>query len=97
MVNEQQQAPAEGPDDIPPPQDGSPGQPVKDSEKQPSHSRAAEGADQQFTNPGDQARAGTPGTGENICPRCRGSGRVDGAACESCGGSGRVIEGIGGA
>ena len=27
-------------------------------------------------NPGDQAKPGTPGTGENLCPDCGGSGRV---------------------
>ena len=46
--------------------------------------------------PGDQAAPGTPGTGENVCPRCNGSGSVDGAACPVCEGSGIVIEGIGG-
>lgn len=48
-------------------------------------------------NPGDEAPAGTPGTGENICPACHGSGRLRGAACASCGGSGRIVTGIGGA
>ena len=48
------------------------------------------------TAPGDQAEPGTPGTGENICPRCGGGGRIDGAPCPTCEGSGRVVEGIGG-
>lgn len=48
-------------------------------------------------NPGDVAQPGTPGTGENICPKCEGSGRIDDAECPVCGGSGKVIEGIGGA
>lgn len=47
--------------------------------------------------PGDQAPPGTPGTGENICPKCEGTGKVDGETCQYCGGSGYVIEGIGGA
>ncbi len=47
-------------------------------------------------NPGDQARPGTAGTGENVCARCRGTGRVDGERCDQCGGTGRVTEGIGG-
>ncbi|PSC04020.1 hypothetical protein SLNSH_15530 [Alsobacter soli] len=47
-------------------------------------------------NPGDQAPPGTPGTGENVCPKCHGTGRLNGAACENCGGSGKVIEEIGG-
>ncbi|MBO9621193.1 MAG: hypothetical protein J7500_00630 [Sphingomonas sp.] len=47
-------------------------------------------------NPGDQAEPGTPGTGENLCPRCGGSGRLDGGECPECGGTGKVIQGIGG-
>jgi hypothetical protein len=50
----------------------------------------------QATNPGDEAPPGTPGTGEDICPKCRGTGRLNGQDCPHCGGSGRVIEGIGG-
>ncbi len=48
-------------------------------------------------SPGDQAPPGTPGTGENICPACHGSGRIDTQACQNCGGTGKVVEGIGGA
>jgi RecJ-like exonuclease len=48
-------------------------------------------------NPGDDARAGTLGAGENTCPDCRGSGRLESRACPTCGGTGKVIEGIGGA
>jgi len=49
-------------------------------------------------NPGDQAPEGTPGTGENVCPDCSGTGRRSGGAqCPTCGGTGIVIEGIGGA
>jgi len=48
-------------------------------------------------NPGDDAPEGTPGTGENICPRCSGSGRFEGEACPECDGTGIVIQGIGGA
>jgi DnaJ-class molecular chaperone len=49
------------------------------------------------TAPGDEAAAGTPGTGENICRECGGSGRLDGAPCPACAGTGKIIEGIGGA
>jgi hypothetical protein len=35
--------------------------------------------------------------GENLCPDCSGSGRVDGSECATCGGSGKVVEGVGGA
>lgn len=48
-------------------------------------------------NPGDEATPGTPGTGEDTCPHCRGSGRIDGVRCAHCGGSGLIVEGIGGA
>lgn len=48
-------------------------------------------------NPGDDAEPGTPGTGEDICPTCHGSGKLaDGRSCPSCGGTGRIVEGIGG-
>lgn len=48
-------------------------------------------------NPGDDAPPGTPGTGEDICPRCRGSGKADGGRdCPDCGGTGKIVEGIGG-
>ena len=46
--------------------------------------------------PGDDAAPGTPGTGENVCPECRGSGRLEGGTCPTCEGTGKVIEGIGG-
>jgi hypothetical protein len=47
-------------------------------------------------NPGDVAPEGTPGTGQNVCPACNGTGDVDGKACPSCQGLGTVIEGVGG-
>ncbi len=47
-------------------------------------------------NPGDEAQPGAPGTGENTCPACNGSGTLNNAPCEECGGTGIVIEGIGG-
>jgi hypothetical protein len=48
--------------------------------------------------PGDEARPGTPGTGEDICPQCNGSGRgARGEACPNCEGTGRIVRGIGGA
>ena len=47
-------------------------------------------------DPGDDAAPGTPGTGENLCPRCNGSGRDGEGDCPECGGSGKVISGIGG-
>ncbi|AMO21743.1 hypothetical protein GCM10027034_01400 [Ramlibacter solisilvae] len=48
-------------------------------------------------SPGDEAPAGTPGAGEDLCPDCGGTGRRDGKACRTCDGTGRVIVAIGGA
>ena len=47
--------------------------------------------------PGDEAPAGTAGTGEDVCRECGGTGRVDGQTCPACEGTGKVIAGIGGA
>lgn len=41
--------------------------------------------------------AGTAGTGEDVCPRCGGSGSLAGRECPECLGSGKVNAGIGGA
>jgi len=46
--------------------------------------------------PGDEAAPGTEGAGENVCPACRGSGRLQGRPCPNCGGAGRIVEAIGG-
>jgi len=54
-------------------------------------------ADRPRPAPGDEAPPGTPGTGEDICPECAGSGRRDGRRCENCAGTGKIIRGIGGA
>ena len=42
-------------------------------------------------NPGDEAPAGTPGTGENLCRECQAEGARDGERCANCGGTGIVI------
>lgn len=47
-------------------------------------------------HPGDQAEPATPGTGENTCPDCRGTGYLQNRACPNCGGTGKIIEGISG-
>lgn len=47
-------------------------------------------------NPNDEATPGTPGTGEDICPACSGSGSLGDRCCPRCSGTARVIEGIGG-
>ena len=49
------------------------------------------------TNPGDEAAPGTPGTGENLCRTCDGTGTTAGAPCPDCAGTGKITEGIGGA
>ena len=54
-------------------------------------------SDQTKLNPGDEAEPGAPGTGENVCPECKGSGRIGATPCPICGGLGTIIEGIGGA
>ena len=48
-------------------------------------------------SPGHQAKPGTPGTGETVCPRCGGSGQLGASPCPECDGTGKVIQGIGGA
>jgi DnaJ-class molecular chaperone len=48
-------------------------------------------------SPGDEAPPGTPGTGEDVCPDCGGSGRRAGRECPTCQGPGKVTVGIGGA
>jgi DnaJ-class molecular chaperone len=53
--------------------------------------------------PDDDPEAGAPGTGEDVCPECHGTGKqVDRKTgqsteepCERCEGTGRIIEGIG--
>ena len=48
--------------------------------------------------PGDEAPAGTPGTGEDVCPECNGTGRTAREqVCRTCEGTGRIVRGIGGA
>ena len=48
-------------------------------------------------SPGDEAPPGTPGTGEDVCPNCGGSGRSATGECPVCKGTGKVTSGIGGA
>ena len=62
----------------------------------PSSPSGAPGGAQSM-KPGDEAPAGTPGTGEDLCPICGGSGRDDaGQTCSECEGTGKVTAGIGG-
>lgn len=48
------------------------------------------------TNPGDEAAPGTPGTGEDVCPHCHGTGKMESKPCEECGGTGKITRAIGG-
>jgi DnaJ-class molecular chaperone len=45
--------------------------------------------------PGDEVAAGTPQSGEGLCPACSGRGSIDRRACEACGGSGAVTVTVG--
>ena len=47
-------------------------------------------------NPGDEGPEGTPGTGEDLCPVCGGSGETNDGDCPNCPGTGIVQQGIGG-
>lgn len=48
-------------------------------------------------NPGDEAPPGTPGSGEDVCPVCHGTGKLaDASPCPNCGGTGRICEELGG-
>ena len=49
------------------------------------------------TNPGDEAPPGTPGTGEDVCPECKGTGKIQSGTCPACGGTGKIVRAIGGA
>jgi DnaJ-class molecular chaperone len=60
-------------------------------------SKSDKGTGKARMHPGDEVRPGTPGTGENICRTCKGSGQVNNKPCPDCGGTGKVTEGIGGA
>jgi DnaJ-class molecular chaperone len=54
------------------------------------------GETSQTDKPGDEASPGTPGSGEALCPRCSGSGQVEGGDCPVCDGTGVVNAGVGG-
>jgi hypothetical protein len=56
----------------------------------------APGVNQPHLKPGDEALAGTPGTGEDICPNCSGTGIWKDKDCPICEGTGKITQGIGG-
>jgi RecJ-like exonuclease len=46
-------------------------------------------------DPGDESRPGSKQSGDQICPTCSGSGRINNAACTDCGGTGRITAIVG--
>jgi DnaJ-class molecular chaperone len=55
------------------------------------------GTGRERPRPGDEAPVGTPGSAENTCRHCGGSGRMqDGSTCTVCEGTGLVTVEIGG-
>jgi hypothetical protein len=46
--------------------------------------------------PGDEAPPGEPAAGDNTCPECGGTGKLNARICPNCYGSGTVIEAAGG-
>jgi DnaJ-class molecular chaperone len=46
---------------------------------------------------GDEVPPGTSGSGDDVCPRCKGSGKMEGQECEFCSGTGMITRAIGGA
>jgi hypothetical protein len=53
-------------------------------------------ADTDPAKPGDEAPPGAPGTGENLCRHCAGTGKIDAGTCPECQGTGKITTGIGG-
>ena len=51
--------------------------------------------------PDDDPEPGTPGTAEDLCPECAGTGKLADkvtrkqSACERCDGAGIIIQGVG--
>lgn len=46
--------------------------------------------------PGDEVPAGMPGSGQDVCLECHGSGQLNGQPCANCGGTGIITRAIGG-
>ncbi|HYJ00323.1 MAG TPA: hypothetical protein VEX36_11700 [Thermoleophilaceae bacterium] len=46
--------------------------------------------------PGDEVPPGTEAAGPNLCPKCGGSGELEGSTCAHCSGTGEVEEPVGG-
>jgi hypothetical protein len=52
--------------------------------------------DREDMAPGDELPPEQPPAGDDQCPDCHGSGRLDDGTCPTCGGSGRITEAVGG-
>jgi DnaJ-class molecular chaperone len=46
--------------------------------------------------PGDEVPPDRASAAPDVCPRCEGSGEVDGQRCQDCGGTGTIEEAVGG-
>jgi DnaJ-class molecular chaperone len=71
------------------------------SKQEKEHTMQSTNPARQHT-PEDDPKQGTAGTGEDVCPKCDGTGKQNNAAtgkptdaCERCDGTGKVIQGIG--
>jgi hypothetical protein len=64
--------------------------------KQDKPAEAVVASQEEAMAPGDQVPPGTPGAGDNVCPRCGGSGRLNQQECTTCSGTGIVVEVVGG-
>ena len=69
---------------------------MPDKAPDPKPANAAAQSPNSTARPGDEAPRGAPGSGEDICPECKGTGRSHGAVCPNCSGSGKITSGIGG-
>jgi len=47
------------------------------------------------TNAGETVPPGTEQSGENVCRRCAGRGRIHGHECPECAGTGKVTTSVG--
>ena len=45
--------------------------------------------------PGDESSPDCAQTGENLCPDCGGTGRLNGTSCPACDGTGRIVAIVG--
>lgn len=50
---------------------------------------------EEIDRPGDETRPGSKQSGENVCPTCAGTGKVDGHGCPDCKGTGTVTSIVG--